>query len=548
MAAPPTDRLDSWKEIAAYLGRSVRTVRRWESSEGLPVHRHMHRALGSVYAYKGEIDRWRQSGERTQGPPQPTSGRPATVVAGTPRAVVVLPFTNLSPDAADDYFGDALTDDVISDLSKIRSLRVLSRTSSMALKGVHRDLKAIARELGVQYVVQGTVRRAGARFRMTAQLIDAATDDHLWSDTFDGPFEDVFAIEEQLTRTIVSALKLRLSTDEDRQVRARPIADVHAYECYLQARREALGWRADAIERAIRLLQNGLDIVGDNASLHAAMGHAYLQYREAGIDFSNYPLDEADKCVHRVFALEPESASGFQLRGWSQYSRGQVQEAVRDLKAALALEPGNPDTLGLLSNCYLISGRVATARPLIERLLAIDPLTPLTRCMPGWADILEGNFAAGLAPYRDMFEMDPGNPMARLFYVWVLALNDRRDEVRAVADTFPAQAQDTIPAKIAGFFSRALRGDQKAALASLTPDVTAAASGTDVFARFLAQGYALAGVPDQAVHWLAIAVERGFINYPFLAQHDPMLRSLQSLDSFQQLMRLARERWQRFDE
>jgi adenylate cyclase len=235
VAATPTDRLDSWKEIAAYLGRSVRTVRRWETSEGLPVHRHMHRALGSVYAYKGEIDRWRQSGERIRGRLQTTSGRPATV-AGAPKAVVVLPFTNLSPDAADDYFGDALTDDVISDLSKIRSLRVVSRTSSMALKGVHRDLKAIGRELGVQYVVQGTVRRAGVRFRMTAQLIDAVTDDHLWSDKYDGTIEDVFAIEERLTRTIVAALKLQLSTDEDRRVSARPIADVHAYECYLQAR------------------------------------------------------------------------------------------------------------------------------------------------------------------------------------------------------------------------------------------------------------------------------------------------------------------------
>src|SRR5206468_33893 len=126
---------------------------------------------------------------------------------------------------------------------------------------------------------------------------------------------------------------------------------------------------------------------------------------------------EADRCVRKVFELEPGSAGGFRLRGWIRYSRAEVQDAVRDLKSSLAIEPNDPDTLLLLSNCYLISGQPGAAHPLIERLTAIDPLTPLTQCMPAWAAMAEGNFADAVAPYRRMFEMDPGNPLARLFYI-----------------------------------------------------------------------------------------------------------------------------------
>ena len=252
MGAPPTDRLDSWKEIATYLNRSVRTVRRWEADESLPVHRHMHRSLGSVYAFKSEIDAWRHTAQLRR----PES--PRFSAAGAITSIVVLPFSNLSPDPENEYFADGLTDEVIQDLSKIRSLRVISRTSSMVLKGTNKDLKTIGRELGVGFVVEGTVRRAATRLRISARLIDASTDDHLWSDKYDGTVEDVFTIQERLARTIVGALQLQLTAVEQQRLVARPISDLHAYECYLQARQATFRWRQDAIDHAVQLLHNGL--------------------------------------------------------------------------------------------------------------------------------------------------------------------------------------------------------------------------------------------------------------------------------------------------
>jgi hypothetical protein len=147
-----TDRLESWKEIAAYLNRSVRTVRRWEAAEGLPVHRQMHRTLGSVYAFKSELDAWRQPHPLRRS--EPPSGAASEVMS-----IAVLPFVNLSPGPENEYFADGLTDEVIANLSKVRALRVISRTSSMALKGTNKDVKTIGRELGVRFVVEGSVRR-----------------------------------------------------------------------------------------------------------------------------------------------------------------------------------------------------------------------------------------------------------------------------------------------------------------------------------------------------------------------------------------------------
>ncbi|HEX6324515.1 MAG TPA: tetratricopeptide repeat protein [Vicinamibacterales bacterium] len=531
MSVAPDDRLDSWKEIAGYLGRSVRTVRRWEA-EGLPVHRHMHQALGSVYAYKSEVDAWRRS---------PARSRPGGSVS-----IVVLPFTNVSPDAENEYFADGLTDEVIADLSKAGAIRVISRTSSMALKGSGKDIRTIGRELGVDYVLEGTLRRAGSRLRVSARLIDARRDEPLWADKYDGVAEDVFDMQERLARAIVDALQVRLTADERRRLSERPIPNLHAYECYLQARYEALRWRRDAIDHAIQLLQNGLAEIGENVQLEAALGRAWLQYREAGIDFSDRPLAQAEASARAVTALDPGAAPGLQLQGWLHYSQGRIQEAVRALNAARAIEPNDADTLALVSNCYLISGRVAAARPLIAQLLALDPLTPLTRCMPGYASLLEGRLDEALEPYRQMFEMDPGNPMARLFYVWVLALNNRHREMQDVVGTMPASVAETVAARVARFLAGAAAGDPDAA-AALSPGVDAAARATELFPRFLAHGYAMAGDADRAVDWLATAADRGFINYPFLAEHDPLLRPLRGSAKFDGLLDQIRRRWQAFE-
>jgi TolB-like protein len=552
--ASRADRLDGWKQIAVYLQRGVRTVRRWEREEGLPVHRHVHRVLGSVYAYRPEIDAWQRghggrdhARDRARASPRAGGAGPRDGPARDP-SIAVLSFANLSADPENAYFADGLADEITADLSRTRALRVISRTSSATFRGAGEDARAIGRALGARYLLEGSVRRAGGRLRVSARLIDADADRALWSETFDGTVEDVFAIQERVARVIVDALEVRLTTDAERRLLDRGIGDVHAYTCYLRARQQGWRWRKDAIDQAIQLLRNGLAIVGDNARLYAALGVAHLQYREAGIDFGDAPLVEAEACARQLVALGPASAAGLQLRGWIHYARARLQHAVRDLRAALDLEPNDADTLLLLSNCYLISGRVSAARPLIDHALVLDPLTPLTRCMPAWASLLEGDLAAALGPYGQMFEMDPGNPMARLFYVWVLLLNGREETVPRLLESFPPEVRDTVPACVARFLAGSIRGAGGARpLPPLSREVQAAAGTTDVFARFVASGYARAGDASSAMYWLEVAVDRGFINHHFLARVDPSFESLRRDPRFLRLMDDARDRWERFE-
>ncbi|HEX4685044.1 MAG TPA: tetratricopeptide repeat protein [Gemmatimonadaceae bacterium] len=552
VAPRPDDRLDSWKAIAAYLERGVRTVRRWEREENLPVHRHVHRVLGSVYAFRSEIDAWQR---RRRASIEPTTNGSAAAGAEV-ESIAVLPFANASADSENAYFADGLTDEITADLSRLRALRVISRTSAAAVGGrAPKDARSIARALGVRYLLEGSVRRADDRLRITARLVDARTDTQIWAAKFDGVLADVFAFQEQIARQIVDALALRLTTDEDRRLAERPIENAHAYECYLRARHQGWRWRKDAIDQAVQLLHNGLAVVGDNARLLTALGVAHMQYREAGVDLDQRHLAEAERCAEKVFALEPKSAAGFRLRGWIHYSRAEVQEAVRDLESSLAEEPNDPDTLLLLSNCLLISGQLAAARPLIERLVRIDPLTPLTQCMPAWAAMAGGDFAAAVAPYRKMYDMDPGNPMARLFYVLVLlydAQSGARTEppdvsrVDAVLDGFSADVRDTPPAWLARFLATAVTTRDRDALPPLTAEMDAVARSSDVLARMLAGGYAIVGAVDEAVTWLEVAVARGFINYPFLAMHDPLLEPARRTPAFERLMADVRRRWEAF--
>ena len=531
--------LRSWKAIAGYLGCSTRTARRWETEEGLPVHRHMHQSRGSVYAYRSEIDAWRRRGETRATAAGTVTGPSAP--ADTP-AIAVLPFAYVGPDAASDYLADGFTEEVIADLSKIRGLRVISRTSSMALKHTVKDARQIGRELAAGHLLEGTVRRHGDRIRVSVRLIDPTRDHPLWGGKYDGVLDEVFAIQEQIARQIAGAMKLHLSVGDERRLSRHPLDDVSAWQLAVQARQESLRWRRESIDRAVGLLETAIASAGDQAALQAALGRTWLQYREAGIDLGKRPVREAEACARAILAVDPGSAAGLQLRGWIHYARGNIQDAVRDLSAALLQDWNDPDVLGLLANCYLISGRVSLARPLIERLLAVDPLTPLNRCLPGWADALEGRFEAAVGAYQDMLDMDPGNPVARLFYVWILVSAGRHEEARVACKAFPDTARGTPAARLAALL--AADGDSPPVAAADLPE---AGDASDVFPRLLAQACAIAGDHDTALHWLGVAVERGFINFPYLAEHDPLLAPLRGHAGFRRLMEQVRTRWEGFE-
>jgi TolB-like protein len=459
----------------------------------------------------------------------------------------VLPFVFIGPEAKDAYLADGFTEEIMSDLAGLNKLRVISRTSSMALRDSGENAVTLGKRLGVNYLLEGAVRSGPEKLRVSVSLIDANRDRRIWGEKLDGAPDAIFDMQEEIARAVVKALKIQLSPVEDRQLSERAINDLEAWRYAQQARQACLRWRKDAIDHSIALLNRGLALVGDNIELLASLGRAWLQYREAGIDAGPGPLEQAEACSFRIEAIDPGTISGLQLKAWILYSRGDIKKAVTTLRAALEKDPGNADTLNLLSNCYLIAGRVSQARPLIDQLLGVDPLTPLSQCMPGWASVLDGDPEAALTPYRRMFEMDPGNPMGRLFYLWVLVLNGRTDEALMLNGGFAEESRHSLPGEIAALYARALENSGAQDFSPEDP-VTPEQCTSDVFPRLLAHVHALSGDADGAVRWLRVAVERGFINYLYLARHDLILRRLDSHEGFGQLLAEVRQRWEAFDD
>ena len=473
----------------------------------------------------------------------------AEVAPPAPRgnSIVVLPFENMSPEKENQYFSDGLTEEIIADISKMKQLKVISRTSAMRLKGTDKDLKTIGRQLAVCYVLEGSVRKQGNELRITAQLIDAESDVHLWAEKYSGTMDDVFDIQEKVSRSIADALKVELSPKEQEKIAERPIGNVQAYECYLQARQEIWRFTEESLERALELIQNGLQLVGDNALLYAAMGTAYWLYVNAGIKPGEEFIQKAEECVEKIFSLDPDSPHGHFLRGAIHVHKGNMQEAVVDLRLALSFDANNADALLQLARVYASSGQISSASRTVTKLLAVDPLNTITYSLPGYLDILEGKFEKAPESYQKMSLMDPHNPLSLWFYAWSLAFADRNEEAFALIDKLAENAPGTVYASLGLFIKYALQGNKREALDVITPQLEMAAKGVEYLSRDMAHGYALIGEKERALDWLENAVDRGFIAYPFLNDHDPFLENIRGEERFQKLMERVKYEWEIFE-
>ena len=547
----PEDRLDSWKAIARYLGRSVRTVRRWEQQEGLPVHRLMHQSQASIYAFRPELDAWREA--RARGPAdQPAVTRPAAPVSGPGQpsdrsdsdaapAIAVLPFSFAGPDPAQAWVADGLTEEMIGGFSRLAKLRVTSRTSSVALKGSDRDSSAIADLLGVTHLLEGGVVGDGRRLRINVRLIDPKRDDHVWSRRFTGDMEQIFDIQEQIARAVVNALQLQLEPADEAVFGQPAVSDLAAWRRMILARETAFQWRPDALEQARSLLMEALELTGENAAICATMGRVLLHHVEAGIPDREGVLAEAKTWEERARAADPDHPETRILSGWLAHATGDLPRAIDELERALESDHDHPDALLLLAHCLLRLGLTDRARPIIDHAMAVDPLTPLTRCFPGYLAAMEGRFDDAVDPYRDMLERDPANPVARLFNVWINFAAGRDDEAIALASGFDGPAEESTPAHLARHLVAAHLGTIENL--PLPKPVREAAEGSEMYSRHASEAWAMAGNAKRAALWLDRAVDLGFANWPYLAEYSPFLAPLADDPALQPVLEKARARW-----
>ncbi len=458
-------------------------------------------------------------------------------------SIVVLPLRDLSPDRDSEYFSDGLTQEIITDLSRIPALRVISTSSAMRLKGTDKDVVTIGRELNVRYVLEGSVVKSGPNLRVTAQLVDAEDDSQVWADRFDGTRGDVWEIQERLARAIVDALEFQFDSKGPGSIAVRRMDNAQAYESYLRARQEIWRWTDDALVRALKHLSNALEIMGDNELLYAGLGYVHWQYLNSGHRTEEHRA-EAEACAHKVFDLAPASHHGHRLLGLLELADGNLASGVRHLKRTLAMDPNDLDSLSWLSITYGWLGKSDAAAPLVKRLLQIDPLNPMVHGLPGFHLFLRGEFDAAVPAYRKMYHLEPENPAHAWFLAKVLAYVGRPQEAFDVV----ARLQEAVPGHLytwmCSLLVLALQGRRDEFAGRLDSEMRSRASQDCAHSWFLGVCCALADDREAACDWLERAYARGFLNFPFLAEHDRLLAPLRGETRFQGLLEKVRIGWE----
>ncbi len=470
--------------------------------------------------------------------------------SGDTKSIVVLPFANLSPDPDTEYFSDGLTDEIITDLSRVQALRVISRSSAMRLKGDERGLAAIGRDLACRYVLEGSVRRAANNLRITARLVDAPEDVQLWADKYGGTLDDVFDIQERVSRSIVDALEIRLSPQEAAQLAERPIDDVRAQESYLRARSEIWSFMPGSLDLAISHLEAALELVGDNALIYQGLGEAYFQYVNIGAAVGREEkfIQMSEACVDKIFALEPESPRGYLVRAQIQMARGDIHGCGRNFRRVLQAFPNEVVALQLYTHALgWLGGKPDAAAPVASRLVDIDPLNPMSLLVSAMVPLFAGRFSEAVDAARRMFDLDPVTPVWRSNFVMALSYARQFDEAEALTEAVVAQPDSDVATWQMGLSRAAWREDREEVLRLADGPYQKVAAWDAEVPWFLASAHAAVGAKDEALHWLDRAIEQGMINYPFLSQHDWHLNSIRRDPRFHQAMDQARREWERFE-
>ncbi|MEX2648890.1 MAG: adenylate/guanylate cyclase domain-containing protein [Alphaproteobacteria bacterium] len=290
-------------------------------------------------------------------------------------SVAVLPFVNMSGDPEQEFFCDGITEDIITELSRNRGLFVIARNSSFVFKGPTADIGEVGRKLGVRYVLEGSVRKAGKRIRVTAQLVEAAAGNHVWAERYDRDLEDIFAVQDEITQRVVVALPARIEADRLRAARRKPTESMDAYDHVLHARQDYVLYTPEALARARRLLLRAIELDPDYAAAHASLSQVY--WGEHWIGTSSDPEVWRERMfAHAETSLRLDDAdarSHLQL-GFVDLYRNRYQEARVEMEKALRLNPNEPEIPYCVAFHEMFEGRGEAAVDWVNRSMRMDPL------------------------------------------------------------------------------------------------------------------------------------------------------------------------------
>jgi TolB-like protein/cytochrome c-type biogenesis protein CcmH/NrfG len=592
----PEKKLVSWKEIAVHLGREVRTVQRWEKTEGLPIHRHEHQKKSTVYAYASELDAWFKKRQPVDDPeadaafvpdpdtvetnsttgngdpvvpipvPLPVEPPPASTgkrIAISAAAVamlcllsygvyrwfhaagaapdkirlVVLPFANLSGDPKQDYFSAGLTDEMITRLGSLdpQRLGVIAATSSTALSG--KPLGEIGRALNVQYALEGSVRREGNHVRIDVQLIQVSDQTHLWANSYDRDLNDILLVQDEVGAAVASQIRVALATATETgtsRVATRSV-NPEAYDAYLQGR---FYWtnRGD-LHKSIEAYQQAVEKDPQYALAYAGLASSYALLGQVPYDDMR-PLEakpKAREAAEHALQLDPLLGEAHSVLANVAFSYDwNFEVAEREFQRALALSPNNPTPHLWYGHYCIVRNRLPQALEENSRTLDLDPVSPLFNTVRAEIYYHARNYDAAIAQARRTTEQYPNYWLA---YIWLgSALREKKmykDALEQFSQGRKLSGDHPVMLALYGH-ALALSGDAAGARKVLA-DLKRLAQSRYVSSLYFAAVYTGLGENRTALDWLDRAYKERNDRLVYLGA-DPMADPLRSDPRFAQLL------------
>jgi adenylate cyclase len=435
----------------------------WNEDPASPPAQEFLRALTSMIARS-------QTAQSAKAP----AASPSRAKASPRYSICVLPFTNMSGDPEQEYFSDGITEDIITDLSKISALRIISRNSTFMYKGKNVDVPKVARELKVSHVLEGSVRKAGGRVRISAQLVDCEDNGHVWAERYDRDASDIFELQDEISHAIVKALRLQLLPEEKRAIERRGTDSVEAHDLYLMARQTYVTSQEDmrTAQAIVRLCTRATEIDPNYAQAWALMAMGYRSLRELGFE-SNDGMAAAE----RALTLNQELAEAHAVKGYILLMKGDTDAAATEIEIALKLEPESYEANRAAGRLHYILRNYETAAKFFEKTISlmdadVNSMGMLIGCYKALGDDAGVRRAASFALERAdaILARDPNNSSAVVYSAYALA--SLGEDERAKSRMSRALVIDPDNWDMRYNFACALNGhlqDKEAALEMLKP-------------------------------------------------------------------------------
>jgi len=587
--------LESWKEIASYLNRNVRTCQMWEMEHGLPIHRLDGSPKAHVFAYKDELDAWldeklhgkenggaARNGRRprekvpfflrwnmgriavfsvigaaaaalliTVGPIRNRDGSRDIPGAGHPapgswkNSVAVLPFEDLSADHTLEYKCESLTDNISTKLGSIKGLRVISRRSARRFTGKEFNPGDIRRELKVATVLEATLQAHDDLVRVNANLVRTRDGLYVLSRSYSRASEDMLGLEDEIARDVALALDIELTPESQARTKRKDPQDDRDYDVFLLGRHYENRYmdrdEEEDFGKAVERLTTYVSAHPDYALAYCSLGNVH-EHRFA---LHDRPEDEESmrRFYEKAYALNPGLEETHMGMGWADFYRRDFDRSYAHFQSAVALGPDNPEVLWNVGSFLLSIGLSEKGFPYYERALVYDPLNPGLHCLRATAYLHVGEYEKGLSSIERAISLDSENTGYLILSVRLLFLLRRTEEASGLLERLPGDADKQPAVRLLWALISAVREDREKAL-SLLRELERLAPGRRSICFPEAAGvFSLLGMKDEAVQTIEEGIRTGFAvaktelySYPYL-RSCPFFEALRETPQFQAVVR-----------